>query len=141
MASPSRRAVGQARREHVALGEDLARLVDLARSTPRAPAARQYLCQALDAFLSAWGARLLAHVAAEEHLGGTLEAFRHERESFADVLDLLRQGREWLVQLEPGAEAEVAAALSDLHSLWAAHVRRAEVLAPLFTNVKDPGDA
>lgn len=153
MGSPSRREIGQARREHLALGDALARIELLARSTPRTPAARQHLRRALATFLGDWLPRLLAHLASEERLvtprlagslpaeTGTLEAFHHEHEMFTALLDLLRQGCDWLARREPGAEAEVTAALTDLLSLWTAHVRRVEVLVPLLTSLEDPGDA
>lgn len=149
MGSPAKRAIGQAHREHLTLGEELARVEARARAGARTPAARRDWQRALDTFLIEWVPRLQAHLAAEERLveprladtlpveTGTLEAFRHERENFADVFSLLRQSRDWLDRREPGAEVEVAAALADLLSLWTAHVRRVDVLLPLLTSLEE----
>lgn len=153
MEDTGRRLRARVRREHKALGDELARLTHLARGTARSAPARQALARALDAFLHDWGTRLPDHVTTEAGLvdpqvadslppgTGTLDAFQQERESVEAILDLLRQSLGWLRQLEPGAEAEVAAALTDLQSLWASHIRRADLLAPLLTSLKDHGHA
>lgn len=107
----------------------------------------------LDDFLSRWGPRLLKHLELEARMvgprvggsfpdeTGTLETFEREREDFAELLRLLGDGRDWLDRQEPGAEAEIAAVVRDLSSLWEKHVRRVDVLAPLLARLEGPSRA
>jgi len=132
---------------------ELADLQRLASQPAASPAAHVALEQALGRFLRTWRPRLAAHFDREEHLATPgvanqvpperwmCESFRHERETFDALMDLLRDGHEWLVRHEDGAEREVGAALDDLSSLWEQHVRRVDVVGPRLSGVGGGEDA
>ncbi len=125
----------------------------LAAAPMAASAAHARLQQALRRFLDEWGPRLRAHLELEERLvtpavvhalpaeTWTLHTFRHERETFDALLDLLRDGSAWLDRHEPGADREIAAALDDLALLWGQHVRRVDVIGPALASHEGTRDA
>jgi hypothetical protein len=140
----------ETRRAHQTLTDRLVRLERAAGLRGGSSGSRRSrLRPAIDEFLSESAPDLVAHLEQEArlvgprvglslpHETGTLEAFEHEREDFAELLRLLGDSRGWLDRHEPGADVEAAAVVRDLAALWEQHVRRLETLAPILNRLED----